>query len=229
MDLLRQWKLFNPDDAPSVSVIGVGSIGSPVVFLLAKMGLPVIKVWDFDVIESHNQPNQLYRSKDIGRPKVEALAEIVEEFSDTKIEAINGAYDAKPPTQVVISGVDNMKARKQIFEDHIEMSPRIERYWDCRMGGEMVSIYSMKPTNVDDIEGYKDTLFSDEEGVDLPCGEKSIMYTNMWIASFIAKQIQCYSMGLSYYKKADFSWQPHMFSGVNVEETSMNHMSTRKI
>ena len=82
MDLSRQQDLIDPDqlDVP-ITVVGCGGIGSFVVLTLAKMGCRALTVYDDDRVEPHNIPNQAYRLADVGRLKVEALAELVREVA----------------------------------------------------------------------------------------------------------------------------------------------------
>ena len=61
-DFKRQLTLFDPSlykDVPVV-VVGVGGIGSGVLMGLAKMGVSNITVYEDDLIERHNIPNQFY-------------------------------------------------------------------------------------------------------------------------------------------------------------------------
>ncbi len=64
-----------------ITVIGAGAVGSFTVLALAKCGAECITVYDDDTVESHNLPNQWYRLTDLGRPKVEALRELVREMT----------------------------------------------------------------------------------------------------------------------------------------------------
>ena len=68
MDFSRQNRIFNPDQSKiNVTILGAGSTGSFIAFVLAKMGIKEIKVVDFDKVEAHNIPNQYYRLKDVGK------------------------------------------------------------------------------------------------------------------------------------------------------------------
>lgn len=68
-----------------VNIVGAGAIGSWVALSLAKMGFVDITVWDDDEVSIENMNCQFYPMNMIGRPKVEALAEMVELFTGTKI------------------------------------------------------------------------------------------------------------------------------------------------
>ena len=60
-----------------ITVVGAGGIGSFTTLALAKIGFTDIRVFDDDRIEIHNLGNQFYRRKDLNKPKVEALRDIV--------------------------------------------------------------------------------------------------------------------------------------------------------
>ena len=222
MDKLRQYKLIDTDNIPHIGVIGAGSIGSWVVLCLSKLGVSNITVWDFDLVESHNQPNQVYRESDIGKPKVQCLHDICQDMSSVKINPVYTKYDGTV-CPILICGVDSMSARKEIWEN-VKMNYRIKRYWDCRMGGEMASIWSISPNDVDDIKTYEETLFSDGEGEDLPCGAKSIGYTNQWIGSTMAHQIKCYVMNDDYFTKLHYGWSPLLMSGKTSKGKLVNNI-----
>ena len=58
-------------------ILGVGAIGSFFTQTLAKMGAKTITVSDPDTLEEHNISNQGYPMHYIGREKVAALGEII--------------------------------------------------------------------------------------------------------------------------------------------------------
>ena len=59
LDISRHKELFNPYyfNTP-VTIIGAGATGSWLALMLAKLGIQDITVYDFDVVEEHNVPNQ---------------------------------------------------------------------------------------------------------------------------------------------------------------------------
>ncbi len=58
-----------------VGVAGCGGLGSQVALALARIGVGRLLLVDFDVVEPSNLNRQAYRIEQLGRPKVEALAE----------------------------------------------------------------------------------------------------------------------------------------------------------
>lgn len=191
MDFLRQLGIVDPEKlaAIEVTVIGAGGIGSPAVLALAKMGVMHIRVYDNDTIEHHNLPNQWYRIRDVGKQKVEALREIVEEYTGVQIEACNELFTDQSVNGIVISAVDSMDVRLQIWEQ-IKLNPSVDLYIDGRMGGQVYYTYSVSPCDPDHIEWYEERLYPSSKAAELPCSARSIIFTLLGQASHIALMVK---------------------------------------
>ncbi|KKK73235.1 hypothetical protein LCGC14_2895880, partial [marine sediment metagenome] len=72
----RQMGIVDPGklDIP-IAVVGAGGIGSWTTLALTRMGCNDITVIDFDKVEAHNVGSQIFTEDDIGKTKVEALAD----------------------------------------------------------------------------------------------------------------------------------------------------------
>lgn len=191
MDFLRQTNIYNPETHQSkILILGAGSTGSFTALTLAKMGLKNIKVIDFDVVEEHNIPNQFYRLNDIGKLKVEALFEIIKDFTGTEIEIEidkieeNTELDLDMNT-IIISCLDNMETRKIVF-DKIKNTPTM--FIDTRFGGEGYSVHIA--SMLDDEQVLKLQKGLNAPTMETPCGEKSIIYTINSMASEVCKIVQ---------------------------------------
>lgn len=191
MEFLRQLDLVSPEtlDVP-IHLIGCGGIGSFTALVLSKMGVQQLHLYDPDAIEEHNLPNQLFRLRDVGRFKVEALQEIIQEFAGAPVEIQPVEVEARRMTGVVISGVDSMRARKAIWARSIRYRAGILRYLDARMGAEVARIYAVNPTDPDDIRLYEKTLYADEDAEVLPCTAAAIIYSGFAIASLIGNLVK---------------------------------------
>lgn len=192
---LRQLDIITPEELQTaITMIGCGGIGSPVVSMLAKEGCSNITVYDDDTVDEHNLPNQHFRPKDIGRPKVEAIKEIVKEFTDIEIVAKNERFTNQEVRGILISGVDRMSTRKEIWK-HIRMNPKVKYYIDARMGGELATAFVVNPMDPDDCDEYDESLHSDEESDKMPCTARSIIYTVYGLASLIGVIIKMKAKG----------------------------------
>src|SRR5688572_23131695 len=85
-DRFKDAPWFRQGVRPSVLIGGAGGIGSWLTVLLNRAGFETF-VFDFDMLEAVNMAGQLFMHKSIGKPKVDALAEIVKELCQDDIIA----------------------------------------------------------------------------------------------------------------------------------------------
>lgn len=191
LNLIRHLNLFDPRNINTkITVIGAGATGSFVVLQLAKLGLKNIEVWDFDVVEEHNVPNQLFGLQHIGLPKVEALRDIVKEYTGTEIAIKNEAFTNQRLIGYVFLMVDSMKARKEIFESSIMNKRNVLHMIETRMGLDVGRIYNVDPNDRTQVAKYLTTLYSDEEATVSACGtSQTVITTAMSIASYATRQL----------------------------------------
>jgi molybdopterin/thiamine biosynthesis adenylyltransferase len=195
-DYWRQLDLVTPDELRQpVTVVGAGGIGSPTTLALAKMGCSRLTVYDPDVVEAHNLPNQLYRLEDVDRPKVEALSAIVQAFTGVELTARRERVEAQRLRGLVVSGVDSMDARRRIWQGAIRYQAGVPFYVDARMGAEVARVYSTRPTDPDDVAAYEATLYDDDEATPDACTRQAIVYNVLAIAGLVANQVKKHVKG----------------------------------
>jgi len=175
-----------------ITIIGAGAIGSFTALTLAKMGFQDITVYDFDKIEVENMNCQFYRFSDIGKQKVEALNELVKDFTGVDISYFPSRYEAGQFKGIVVSAVDSMEVRKLIWDNHKETALATKLIIDPRMGAEFGLCYAMNPMKDKDIKSYEKTLYSDSAAVQERCTAKATMYTALAISSHVCKVIKDY-------------------------------------
>lgn len=181
-----------------ITVIGAGAIGSFVVLALAKMGFNRIAVWDFDEVSDANMSCQWYRTKDIGKPKVVALQELIRDFTGLGIETHDERFEGQRVLSgIVISSVDSMKVRKVIW-DAVKGHGGVTHLIDPRMAAEYALSYVMDPHNPKDIKAYEVTLYSDANAVKERCTAKATMYTATMLAGYVAKHVKDLVTGTPY-------------------------------
>mgnify|MGYP003132319520 CR=1 FL=1 len=174
----NQHGIFNPDDQRlKITIIGVGSSGSFIALTLAKMGFRNITIIDFDKVELHNIPNQFYRMKDIGKYKVDALQDIIKQFTDidvgTKIELIDdGSKLDLSIDRIYIIAVDTIECRKDVY-NQLKDSPL--KVIDGGLGGEEFHTQVLEMDNKEHQERYEKYLKAEHKQA--PCGFQNVIYT----------------------------------------------------
>lgn len=174
-----------------VTIVGVGGIGSFLTLTLAKMGFTSISIYDFDMVEDHNLPNQFYRVSDINALKTGALAGLVRSFTDTNINTNSREWLASHKTKgVLISCVDNMDSREAMFEYAVANPSQVPWFIDGRMGRLQAEIYVVNTSNKGDIVTYRKRLWRESQVEPIPCTEKAIIFNVVFIASIICAQLR---------------------------------------
>jgi molybdopterin/thiamine biosynthesis adenylyltransferase len=183
-----------------ITVIGAGAIGSFTALALAKMGFSEIVVHDFDRIEEENMNCQFYRHTDVGRPKVEALRDLIESFTEVKI-GVRGKYDGGAIPGIVIAAVDSMTVRKLIWDNHRGKAAATIAIVDPRMGAEEALLYCMNPMDPNDQASYEKTLYTDDAAVQERCTAKSTVYTACLLSGLVAKTVKDLATGFAKYPR----------------------------
>lgn len=192
----RQLGWYNPDEHPgdSVTFVGVGGIGSFAAFGAAKLGVPKIEVIDPDEVEAHNQPNQFYSTSDVGGHKVHCLVDRLSEDHEN-IFGTAGYGQEELRSGVIVSGLDSMEARMALWNQAIKLKPQVSLYLDARLGGQIIVIYAVNPTDMHDIEQYEITLYSDEEAEDAPCTERGVIDVGLMVGSVLTRHLRSHFTG----------------------------------
>lgn len=191
MDYKNQLSIFNPSEFEntSITVVGVGAIGSFTTVVLSKMGLKNFVVHDSDTIEEHNVPNQFYKLTQLGKKKTEALKDIVTEFSESNIrQKSNFQSEDILTTDIVIVCTDNMKSRALVYNKAKESVARW--FIDARMNGHTYRVYTVDLNDENEKAEFEKNLYGDDVSDEGPCTEKTIIYNVVEIASKISSQVR---------------------------------------
>jgi len=195
----RQLDILSPDLLIyPVTIIGLGGIGSRVAYDLRKMGFSNFVLWDPDIVEDHNLPSQHFNPSDLDNPKVEAIKSQIESSLDSKclVKTFQYKFDPNYPVEgIVIAAVDNMAARKHIWEAvkkrsgfvPIFIDGRIGIDWDGEQGkvaGEWIEVFTINPLEISDCDLYenKSHMFTDEEAEPLRCTAQAVAYVGSIIS-----------------------------------------------
>lgn len=135
MNLSKSHDFFKPEDLTArIHIIGCGSVGSVVAENLVRFGITKVTLYDFDIVEGKNIANQLFDNEDIGRSKVDALADHLRKINpgigkDMRLQP-NGYTDQKL-TGYVFLCVDSIELRRKIAESCVGNS-FIKGFFDFR-------------------------------------------------------------------------------------------------
>lgn len=171
-------------------IVGCGNIGSNAALALARMGLHLFTLHDFDEVEEHNLASQAYQATDVGRKKVDAIKSAMLGINpDVRVDVVDAAFagDAElSDADILISAVDSVYERRRICDGLIRRGSR-PFVVDGRMGGGQVEVYSLP------VQAWRDTI-PDTAGDD-PCAARYISYTSYLIAGMIANQVKRHLSG----------------------------------
>lgn len=191
--LTRQLDILNPDlQGKPIVIVGAGAIGSFLALNLAKAGWTDITVYDFDTVSVENMSNQFFRFSDIAKLKVDALKDLVKDFTGVEINAVNQKLEGgelQGKSGILFYCVDSMAVRSALTEN-IGLT-NFELVIDTRMSAEFFILYSFNPASSDK---YKKTLFSDSEAVAERCTAKSTIYTATIASALAVKTLKNHTM-----------------------------------
>lgn len=189
--------LFEEDNKPVVTVGGAGGISSWLLLFLSRTAnYQQIYLYEDDSIDETNMAGQFFSKNQIGSKKDTAIRMNMNLFSDYSNVTTLGRYEKGIVSPIVLSGFDNMKARKEMFEQWKSMEDR-ELYMDGRLIFEDGQIYTVTKGNE---ERYEETLFDDEEVKDAQCSMKATTHTGAHIASVMLAILNNYYANKYHYK-----------------------------
>ncbi|MFX0049790.1 MAG: ThiF family adenylyltransferase [Candidatus Hodarchaeota archaeon] len=127
----RQLLLDNWDqtklERSTVTVVGLGALGTVVAASLAMAGVGNLILIDFDTIETSNLNRQLFfRPTDVGASKVTVAAQVLQNINpNINIETLDTPIEKAPKDQlkrstVVVEGLDTFKVRRWVNSFIIE-------------------------------------------------------------------------------------------------------------
>lgn len=186
---------FNEIQKARIIVAGIGGIGSNVAFQLARMIPANLTLYDDDNVERVNMAGQLFSSNNIGESKVNAIANMIYDYTSMKqVLAIKDKFTSdKEPGDIMICGFDNMRARRTFFNswyNPILDKSQEERskclYLDGRLSMDTLQILCIRGDDQYNIERYeREFLFADYEADTTVCSMKQTTYLACMIGSLM--------------------------------------------
>jgi sulfur carrier protein ThiS adenylyltransferase len=155
------------------TVVGVGAIGRQVALQLTAMGIPWLQLVDFDSVEESNLASQGYLQDDLGRPKVEATADLCHQINHMlEVHTVNSRFRRSLGIgNMVFCCVDKIDARRLVWE---ALKDKADFFADGRMSAEVLRV--LVAHDVPSRKHYPTTLFAAEEAFVGACTAKTTIY-----------------------------------------------------
>jgi hypothetical protein len=168
-----------------VTIVGVGAIGRQVAWQLAALGVPHLRLVDFDRVEPTNVTTQGYHHEDLGRAKVDAAASAVWQIDPTiRVDTIEDRFRPQLPLgDALFCCVDSIAARAAIWR---RASSRVQFWCDGRMLGEVIRVLTVAGA-VGHVH-YPTTLFAPADAHVGTCTSRGTIYTACLAASLMLHQ-----------------------------------------
>lgn len=177
----------------TVILAGLGGIGSWVAFLLGRLKVASMILYDDDRVDGTNLSGQLFANCDVGNTKTMGVHRLLREYSNYySIYSHNRKFDLDSSTEdIMMCGFDNMDARKTFFRkwmDHVKSKSKEEKanclYIDGRLAAEEFQVFCIKGTDDYLMKKYEENwLFDDREAEETLCSYKQTSFCANMIAS----------------------------------------------
>lgn len=156
---------------------------------LAAMGIPLLQLIDFDVVEESNIASQGFLEADLGRPKVDATADLCCRINtDLVIRIISERFRRSMDVgDVVFCCVDSIDTRRLIWE---AVKDRVSFFADGRMTAEVLRV--LTACDAPSRQYYPTTLFSTAEAYTGSCTAKTTIYCANIAAGLMLAQFTKY-------------------------------------
>lgn len=161
----------------NVIIIGCGAVGSNVAVLLARMGVTNFTLFDSDKVEAHNLPNQAFDVCHLGKPKVEALKDVLLRFNpQIKVTANNSFFTEETEIDIagpVILATDSFSSRGMIM-GILADDFGVDHMYEVRLGFDFGIVNIVDVMDEDQVANWMATIRSDDDPdiAEPPCNQK---------------------------------------------------------
>lgn len=167
MNLTKSYEFFQPELVEeTIHIIGCGSVGSTIAELLTRFGLTNFVLYDFDFVEEHNLANQMFTLNDVGKPKVECVANMMCAINPEirkSLRVVPNGWKGQRLAGYVFLCVDNIDLRREIAEK-CKDNEYVQAMFDFRTRLTDAQHYAADWSNEKHVEAFIGTMqFSHDE------------------------------------------------------------------
>lgn len=184
---------YNAIQSKSITLAGVGGIGSYVAFLLSRVKPASVHLWDDDRVDSSNISGQMFPVNSVGTTKVQAAFKIMKDFSSyfPTMCYVQKFTSNSHTNKIMIGGFDNMEARTiffNVWKSRVDACDEEEKkeylLIDGRLAAEEFQVLCLRGDDTFNIQRYMDEfLFSSAEAEETVCSYKQTSFMANMIAS----------------------------------------------
>lgn len=152
-------------------------------------------LYDDDNVEMVNMAGQLYSYNDLGKAKVNAIADMIAKYTAMhQVIAIKDKFTSETESgDIMMCGFDNMRARRIFFDSwckHLHSKSDEERanclFLDGRLSIDTLQIFCIRGDDEYNLLRYKrEFLFNDYEAESTVCSMKQTTYLACMIGSLM--------------------------------------------
>jgi sulfur carrier protein ThiS adenylyltransferase len=137
------------------------------------MGMSHLQLIDFDTVEESNLASQGYLEEDLGRPKVEATADLCRQVNRAlEVQPVNERFRRSMEIgNALFAAVDKIEVRRLIWE---AVQNKVHFFCDGRMAAEVIRI--LTACDAPSRQHYPTTLFAAGEAYAGSCTAKTTIY-----------------------------------------------------
>ena len=174
-----------------ILLVGAGGIGSNVAFLLSRLKPDRIRIYDGDTVDETNLAGQFFSQNDVDINKSKAVAQLINRYSPgTVVYSYPHLYTSESHEgDIVLSGLDNMEARKLVYNKWKAHISEVEDPSRCilidgRLAAEEFQVLTITGDDLAAQKEYEEKwLFSDDEAERTICSYKQTTFMASMIAS----------------------------------------------
>jgi len=231
---LRSQDLIPQDKLDSITVVGLGGIGSGVVMLLATMGFKKIIGYDHDTMEEHNfgttlYPESWYHHREANM-KATFAGKIANNYGGDNCEPVMHAEKFVAGSHITPKAIvctDDMLSRKLVYEEWLKLDDR-EVFVDLRM--DALTMTSITITRDSDV--YMNYWFEPGgSGEQAPCTMKHTIFCANLISGIGVNQIFHYLTDRPFYQYIYQGLSPlaqevkDFYCGESIVENNTNNLT----
>lgn len=187
----RQSKIYDPELMNQhVTIVGCGSLGSWLAIGLVKLGLQKFTLYDSDVVEEHNLPNQIFTTNDVGNSKTNRLYNHMYDNDPTydrnkgtgnlDVNHIQRHWTADDTITegLVVNAADSIAVRKAVAE----AAPKNSVILDLRSSGEVFQVFCIKKADKVQWDFYQQFFFDQANAAGGDCNAQATGYGSILVA-----------------------------------------------